>query len=117
MIAVFKKEVSVFFSTLIGRLIIGGFLLINSVLLWSDLSQLNILDYGYADMDIFFEIAPLLFLFFIPAVSMRVLTEEYANGTMETLVTKPITSLQIVLGKFLSVFSLVLFGNSLFSIR
>ena len=108
MITVFKKEISVFFSTLIGHLIIGGFLLINGVLLWSDFSKINILDSGYADMDIFFEIAPLLFLLFIPAVSMRVFTEEYANGTMETVATKPITSLQIVLGKFLSVFSLVL---------
>ena len=110
MITVFKKEISVFFSTLIGYLIIGVFLLINSILLWSDFSKINILDYGYADMDIFFRIAPLLFLLFIPAVSMRVFTEEYANGTMEILVTKPITSLQIVLGKFLSVFSLVLFA-------
>jgi len=110
MIAVFKKEVSVFFSTLIGHLIIGGFLLINSVLLWSDFSKINILDSGYADMDIFFEITPLLFLLFIPAVSMKMFAEEYANGTMETLVTKPINSFQIVLGKFLAVFSLVLFA-------
>jgi len=110
MIALFKKEISVFFSTLIGCLIIGGFLLVNGILLWSDFSKLNILDYGYADMDIFFEISPLLFLLFIPAVSMRVFTKEYANGTMEILVTKPITSFQIVLGKFLSVFSLVLFA-------
>ena len=108
MIAIFKKEISVFFSTLIGRLIIGGFLLVNGILLWSDFSKLNILDYGYADMDVFFEISPLLFLLLIPAVSMRVFTEEYANGTMEILVTKPITSFQIVLGKFLSVFSLAL---------
>ena len=110
MTTVFKKEISVFFSTLIGHLIIGGFLLINGVLLWSDFSKINILDSGYADMDVFFGISPLLFLLFIPAVSMRVFAEEYTNGTMETLVTKPITSFQIVLGKFLSVFSLVLFA-------
>ena len=64
MITVLKKEISVFFSTLIGYLIIGGFLLINGVLLWSDFSKINILDSGYADMDIFFGISPLLFLFF-----------------------------------------------------
>ena len=110
MIAIFKKEISVFFSTLIGYLIIGGFLLLNGVLLWSDFSKINILDSGYADMDIFFEITPLLFLLFIPAVSMKMFAEEYTNGTMETLVTKPITSFQIVLGKFLAVFSLVLFA-------
>ena len=110
MIALFKKEISIFFSTLIGYLIIGMFLLINSILLWSDFSKINILDSGYADMDSFFGIAPLLFLLFIPAISMRVFTEEYTNGTMETLVTKPITSFQIIAGKLLSVFSLVLFA-------
>jgi len=108
MIALFKKEISVFFSTLIGYLIIGIFLLVTSILLWSDFSSLNILEYGYADMDTFFTIAPLLFLLFIPAVSMRVFTEEYTNGTMETLITKPITSLQIVLGKFMAVIFLII---------
>ena len=109
MIALFKKELSVFFSTLIGYLIIGSFLLINSLLLWSDFSNMNILSYAYADMDIFFATAPLFFLLFIPAISMRVFTEEFTAGTIETLVTKPITSLQIVLGKFFAVFILILF--------
>jgi len=110
MIALLKKEISVFFSTLIGYLIIGVFLLINSILLWSDFSKMNILEYGYADMDIFFSIAPLLFLLFIPAISMRIFTEEYTSGTMETLITKPITAFNIVLGKFLAIFTLVLFA-------
>ena len=109
MIALFRKEISVFFSTLIGYLIIGIFLLINSILLWSDFSDMNILSYGYADMDIFFASAPLFFLLFIPAISMRIFTEEYSSGTIETLITKPITSLQIILAKFLAVFVLVLF--------
>ena len=110
MIALFRKEISVFFSTLIGYLIIGIFLLINSILLWSDFSDMNILSYGYADMDIFFTSAPLFFLLFIPAISMRVFTEEYSSGTIETLITKPITSLQIVIAKFLAVFVLVIFA-------
>jgi len=110
MIALLKKEISVFFSTLIGYLIIGVFLLINSILLWSDFSKMNILEYGYADMDIFFSIAPLLFLLFIPAISMRIFTEEYTSGTMETLITKPITAFNIVLGKFLAIFTLILFA-------
>ena len=109
MIALFRKEISVFFSTLIGYLIIGIFLLINSILLWSDFSDMNILSYGYADMDIFFASAPLFFLLFIPAISMRIFTEEYSSGTIEPLITKPITSLQIILAKFLAVFVLVLF--------
>jgi len=110
MIALFKKEISVFFSTLIGYLIIGIFLLMNSILLWSNFSDMNILSYGYADMDIFFTTAPLFFLLFIPSISMRVFTEEYSSGTIETLITKPITSLQIVIAKFSAVFFLVLFA-------
>ena len=109
MIALFKKEISVFFSTLIGYLIIGIFLLIYSILLWSDFSDINILNYGYADMDIFFTSAPLFFLLFIPAIGMRIFSEEYTSGTIETLIIKPITPFQIVLGKFLAVFVLVLF--------
>ena len=110
MIALFRKEISVFFSTLTGYLIIGVFLFINSILLWSDFSDRNILSYGYADMDIFFSTAPLFFLLFIPAISMRVFSEEYSSGTIESLITKPITSLQIILAKFLAVFVLVLFA-------
>jgi len=109
MIALFRKEISVFFSTLIGYLIIGIFLLINSILLWSDFNDMNILSYGYADMDIFFTSAPLYFLLFIPAISMQIFTKEYSSGTIETLITRPITSLQIVLAKFLAVFVLVIF--------
>ena len=110
MIAFIRKEISVFFGTLIGYLIIGVFLLINSILLWSDFSNMNILSYGYSDMDVFFTSAPLFFLLFIPAISMRVFSEEYTTGTIETVITKPITLFQIVLAKFLSVFILVLFA-------
>ena len=110
MIALFRKEISVFFSTLIGYLIIGIFQLINSILLWSDFSDMNILSYGYADIDIFFTSAPLFFLLFIPAISMRVFTEEYSSGTIEILITKSINSLQIVIAKFLAVFVLVIFA-------
>ena len=103
-----KKEVNMFLSTSIGYIIIGVFLIINSLLLWSDLSKLNILNYGYADMDVFFNISPLIFLFFIPAISMKIFAEEYTTGTYEILKTKPITEFQIVFSKFISVFILVL---------
>tara|TARA_B100000767_G_scaffold269797_1_gene292221 strand:+ start:750 stop:1481 length:732 start_codon:yes stop_codon:yes gene_type:complete len=109
MIALFKKEVSVFFSTLIGYLIISIFLLINSLMLWSDFSNISLLKNGYSDLDLFFTSAPLFFLIFIPALSMRIFTEEYTSDTIETLITKPISCLEIVLAKFLAVFVLVLF--------
>ena len=108
MTAIYKKELSVFFTTIIGPLIIGLFLLINGLLLWSEISQINILDNAYASMDAFFTISPLIFLLFIPAVSMRSFSDEYNLGTIETVITKPITTLQIVCGKFLAILTLVI---------
>ena len=110
MITLYKKEISIFFSTIIGYLIIGLFLLINSLILWHDISEINILDNAYASMDSFFSIAPLIFLLFIPSVSMRVFSEEFNTGTIETLITKPISSFEIVTAKFYAVLSLVIFA-------
>ena len=107
MIALYKKELSVFFSTIIGPLIIGLFLLINGLLLWSNISQFNILENAYASMDAFFTLSPLLFLLFIPAISMRTFSEEYNSGTIETLITKPIAAYQIITSKFLAILTLI----------
>lgn len=108
MITLYKKEISIFFSTIIGYLIIGLFLLISSLILWHEISEINILDNAYASMDSFFSIAPLIFLLFIPSVSMRVFSEEFNTGTIETLITKPISSFEIVTAKFFAVLSLVI---------
>ena len=108
MITLYKKEISIFFSTIIGYLIIGLFLLISSLILWHDISEINILDNAYASMDSFFSIAPLIFLLFIPSVSMSVFSEEFNTGTIETLITKPISSFEIVTAKFFAVLSLVI---------
>jgi ABC-2 type transport system permease protein len=108
MITLYKKEISIFFSTIIGYLIIGLFLLINSLILWHDISEINILDNAYASMDSLFSIAPLIFLLFIPSISMRIFSEEFNTGTFETLITKPISSFEIVTAKFLAVLSLVI---------
>ena len=108
MIAIYKKELSVFFTTIIGPLIIGLFLLFNGLLLWSEISQINILDNAYASMAAFFTISPLIFLLFIPAISMRTFSDEYNLGTIETVITKPITTLQIVCGKFFAILTLVI---------
>ena len=110
MITLYKKQLSIFFSTIIGPLIIGLFLLINGLILWSNISSLNILDNSYSSMDAFFTISPLMFLLFIPAVSMKTFAEEYNAGTIEILITKPITAYQIVLAKFLAILTLVIFS-------
>ena len=108
MIILYKKEIRLFVGSIFGPLIIGIFLLVNSLILWSDISQANILDNAYASMDVFFVFSPFLFLIFIPAISMRTFSEEYRTGTIETLLTKPISEFQIVISKFLAILSLVI---------
>ena len=107
MIAIYKKEISLFFGSLIGQLIIGVFLIINNLILWSDFSEFNILNNSYANMDVFFNIAPILFLFLIPAISMKTFSEEYNIGTIENIITKPIPIYQVILGKYFSVLTIV----------
>jgi ABC-2 type transport system permease protein len=101
MFIIFKKEVSTFFNSLIAYIVIGVFLLMTGLMFWL-YPDTNILDYGYAEMDAFFQIAPFILLFFVPAVTMRMLSEEIKSGTIELLFTKPLSVWDIVLGKFLS---------------
>ena len=108
MIAIFKKELSVFLNTLIGPLTICVFLLINGLLLWSDISRFNLLESTFITLNSFFSLTPVLFILFIPAVSMRVFTEEYTSFTIETIITKPISPKSIVYGKILAVFCIIL---------
>lgn len=106
--AIFKKEINMFFSSLNGTLIIAIFLLINSSLLWwiSATGQ-NILEEGYSNIDPLFFIAPFLLILFIPAICMNSFSTEIEKGTMETLKTKPITNLQIILGKYFAIITIV----------
>ena len=106
--AIFKKEIDMFFSSFSGTLIIALFLLSNSVLLWwiSGTGQ-NILEIGYSNIDPFFFIAPFLLLLFIPTISMNSFSSEIENGTIETLKTKPISSFEIITGKYLAIITIV----------
>lgn len=108
MYSIFKKEFRTFFSSATGYIVIGIFLLLNGLLLWIVPGQYNIIESGYANVDGLFYLAPWLFLFLCPAVSMRLFAEEKQTGTWELLVTKPISKAQIVIGKFLSGWVLVL---------
>ncbi len=110
MIALLKKEINLFFSSVIGILTIVLFLLINALFLWMFSGDLNLLDFGYATLDPFFMISPIIFLIFIPAICMRLFAEEYQSGTMESLLTKPISLWNVILSKFLAANILVLFA-------
>lgn len=108
MIPILKKEFNSFFASTIAYLVVGVFLLINGLFLWIFKSDFNILNAGFADLNAFFYLSPWLFLFLIPAITMKSFADEFNNGTIELLKTKPISSWQIVLGKFTAALLLVL---------
>lgn len=110
MYTLLRKEISTFLSSLIGYAVIIVFLLVNGLFLWVFPMQFNILDYGFASLDNYFMLAPWVFLFLIPAITMRSFAEEHKNGTMEMLLTKPVTDLEIILAKYLAAVLLVLFS-------
>ena len=103
----FKKELSGFFSSLIGYLTIAVFLVLTGLTLWVLKSDFNILDYGFASLDGLFLIGPFLYLFLIPAITMRSLAEERRGGTIEMLMTRPLSDWTIVWAKFLAAWTLV----------
>jgi len=108
MFSICKKELHQFFSNLTGYIAIILFLLVNGLFLFV-LKESNIFDFGYATLDKFFDLAPWILLFLVPAITMRTLAEEFKTGTFEILQTKPLTRWQIVAGKYLSVLIVLLF--------
>lgn len=108
MFAIFKKELTLFFSSAIGYLVAGIFLIICGLLLWVFNTDFNLLNAGFADLNAFFFIAPWLFSFLIPAITMRSFSDEKSAGTLEILKTKPLSSWGIVFGKYLGVLVLTL---------
>ena len=110
MFALLRKEINSFFSTVVGYIVIMVFLTANSLFLWIFPGELNVLESGYATIDTLFIIAPWVFLFLVPAVTMRMFSEERKTGTIELLLTRPLSDLQIISAKFLAGLILVLFS-------
>ena len=108
MFAILKKEINSFFASPIGYLVIAIFLVLNGLFLWVFRGDFNILDYGFADLSAFFLLAPWILIFLIPAVTMRSFSDEKKQGTLELLLTKPISHLQIVLGKYFGALVLII---------
>jgi ABC-2 type transport system permease protein len=106
---ILKKEITSYLSSLVAYITIGVFLLVLGLFLWV-FPESSILDYGYAGLDSLFNTAPYLFMFLIPAITMRTLAEERREGTFELLATRPLTDWQIVFGKYLATVVLVLFA-------
>lgn len=110
MFSLLKKELQSFLGSLIGYIVIIVFLTIVSLIIWVFPSDSNILDNEYASLAPLFSIAPWVFMFLIPAVTMRLFADENKSGTIELLLTKPLTDLQIIIAKYLAGFLLVLFS-------
>lgn len=110
MLAILKKEINSFFASPIGYLVIAVFLLLNGLFLWLFKGEFNILDNGFADLSTFFLLSPWILIFLVPAVTMRSFSDEKKQGTLELLLTKPISTLQIVLGKYFGALLLIIFA-------
>lgn len=104
--AILFKEISGFFSSLVAYITIAAFLIVTGLFLWV-FPESSILEYGYAGLDSFFNITPFIFMFLIPAITMRSLAEERKDGTFELLATRPVTDWDIVVGKFLAAILIV----------
>lgn len=107
MYSLYRKELIQFFGSLIGYLAIITFLLTSGLFLWVFPGNFNIPDGGYATLEPFFALAPWLYLFLIPAITMRLFADERRSGTMETLLTRPLSDLQLVWAKFLAALTVV----------
>ncbi len=110
MISLFKKEIRAFFNSVTGYLVISVFLALNSLFLWILPDNFNLMDSNYASIENLFIISPWVFLFLIPAITMRMFADEKRTGTMEFLLTKPLTEIQIIVAKYIAALSLVLFS-------
>ena len=109
MFSILKKEVTTYLSSLVAYITIGVFLLVLGLFLWV-FPETSILAYGYAGLESLFSTAPYLFMFLVPAITMRLLAEERREGTFELLLTRPLTDIQIVLGKYFAGVVIVLFA-------
>lgn len=109
MYSIFIKEIHYFLNSLIAYIVISVFLTATGLLLWV-FPETSVLTYGYADMETLFAFAPYVFMFLIPAITMRMFAEETKAGTMELLFTRPVSDWQIILGKYFSAYFLVIFS-------
>ncbi len=109
MISIFLKEVNEFLNSLIAYVVISVFLIGIGLLMWV-FPDTNVLDYGYASMEPLFSLGPYMFMFLIPAITMKSFAEEKRSGTIELLQTLPFRDVDILTGKFLAGFVLVIFS-------
>lgn len=104
----FYKEIKEFFNSVSGYLVVVVFLIINSLFMWIFRGNFNVFDIGFANLNTLFIISPWVFLFLVPAITMNVFSGEMRSGTIELLLTRPLSEMQIVMAKYLASVTLVL---------
>ena len=109
MISIFLKELKSYFSSLIAYIVIIVFLAATGLFIWV-YPETSVLNFGYSSLESLFFIGPWVFLFLIPAITMRTFSEEKRMGTLELLFTRPLTDFQIISGKYLAAFTLAIFA-------
>ena len=107
MFSLYIKELKSFLSSIIGYIFIGVFLIVSGLFIWVFPNVNNVLESGLADLQGLFNLSQFLFLFLVPAITMRSFAEEKRTGTMDFLLTLPLTDMQIVWAKFLACFTLL----------
>lgn len=107
--SVFIKEINSFFSSIVGYVAVLVFLVFCGLFLWV-IPDSSILEYGFANLDRFFDMAPWFLMLLIPAITMRSFADEFRSGTIEWLSTKPLTDIDIILGKYFASLVLVVFA-------
>ena len=105
MLALFKKEIRYFFTSSVGYIVIGIFMLCNNLFLWVLQGKYNIFETGFADLQPFFLLSAWIIVFLIPAITMRTISEEKRSGMLQLLFTRPISQWQIAFAKFLAILS------------
>lgn len=95
-------------NSLIAYVVIGVFLTGIGLLMWV-FPETSVLNYGYADMETLFSLGPYVLMFLIPAITMRLFAEEKKGGTLELLLTRPLSEVQIIGGKYMAGLFLVIF--------
>ncbi|MGD1843603.1 MAG: gliding motility-associated ABC transporter permease subunit GldF [Thermonemataceae bacterium] len=109
MFTILFREINAFLSSLIAYIVITVFLTAMGLIVWV-FPDTNVLDYGFADLHTLFFFAPYVFMFLIPAITMRTFAEEKKTGTIELLLTRPVKEWNIILGKYFSSWLLVIFA-------
>lgn len=104
--SLFLKEINAFFGSLTGYLVLALFLIALGLIVWV-FPESSVLEYGFADLEALFSYTPFVFTFLVPALSMRLISEERKTGTWELLRTSPLSLVQIILAKYFALVTLV----------